>query len=67
MTREEQDKRMAEIDGWSPGDLMLHIVLLEGALLEIAEVADTAFADAKSSCRSEIKAIALAARQALTD
>ena len=46
-------------------ELRKRIAELEAALNEIAEVADVGFADAKSSCRTEAKAIAHAARQAL--
>ncbi len=41
------------------------IAELEAALREISEVADEGLADAKSSCRTEAKAIAFAARQVL--
>lgn len=41
------------------------IAELESALREIADVAEAGFADAKSSCRTEVKAIAYAARQVL--
>jgi len=43
------------------------IAELEAELREIAEVAEAGFADAKSSCRSEAKAIAHAARRALAN
>lgn len=54
-----------------PGDsvelvaALRRIVELEAGLREIAEVADSGLADAKSSCRSQAKAVAMAARQLL--
>lgn len=42
MTREEQDRRIAELEEWTTGELALHITLLETALREIVSSWDAA-------------------------
>lgn len=61
--RTEDGKRIG-IDRYCD-HLERRIAELEWVLREIAEVADAGLADAKSSCRSEARAAAWAARQAL--
>lgn len=37
MTRNEQDRRIAEVEEWTIGDLAVHIVLLETELAELKD------------------------------
>ena len=59
MTREEQDRRIEELEGWSEGDLHIHIVHLEDALRRIIDRCDQRTGNAVSDDVVEIARKAL--------